>query len=433
MRVPARRRAGWYPFGAASPPRSWGPTPYLCFKGRAAAGQPSRLQHVMAAAPGSGRGRWELGTAHDDQGPAAPDVDGVVMSCVFLKNRLGVAVYDAERGVLSVAEAAEHEKDLPVAPVLQLFKYQFRPTRIITPSRGDERFTEALEATIDLGHGGESTTIDVEVLPSSDYSPGPAAARVANILLPDMSSAMSMQERAQYISSIVSFDETVMIRAAGGLLAYLTKNGLLNSLDDDGAPYSIRSLENVTLDGIMTVDQHAHKALSVFESDRHPSFQGIGVKKEGFSLFGILAGNCASTPGRELLRQWLIRPVNSPDLIEDRLDTIEFLVDVRNKELRSNLHSSIKQLCDTERIVTRIQRLSASANDWGNLVKSCTAARQIWYQLERVSRRGDTPPLLKNVTEAWNPAVSSTITALLTSNYSTRCPRDSRAHMLPLP
>ena len=108
-------------------------------------------------------------------------------------------------------------------------------------------------------------------------------------------------------------------------------------------------------------------------------------------------------------------------------------MDVRNKELRSNLHSSIKQLCDTERIVTRIQRLSASANDWGNLVKSCTAARQIWYQQERVSRRGDTPPLLKNVTEAWNPAVSSTITALLTSNYSTFRPRDSRAHMLPLP
>ena len=250
-------------------------------------------------------------------------------------------------------------------------------------------------------------TIDVEVLPSSDYSPGPAAARVANILLPDMSSAMSMQERAQYISSIVSFDETVMIRAAGGLLAYLTKNGLLNSLDDEGTPYSIRSLDNVTLDGIMTVDQHAHKALSVFESDRHPSFQGIGVKKEGFSLFGILAGGCASTPGRELLRQWLIRPVNSPDLIEDRLDTIEFLVDSRHKELRSNLHSSIKQLCDTERIVTRIQRLSASANDWGNLVKSCTAARQIWYQLERVSRREDTPPLLKNITEAWNPDVST--------------------------
>lgn len=157
------------------------------------------------------------------------------------------------------------------------------------------------------------------MLPSSDYSPGPAAARVANIVLPDMSDEMDMHERAQYISSIISFDETAMIRAAGGLLVYLTKNGLLNSLGDDDAPYSIRSLRNVNLDGIMTVDEHAHKALGVFGSDRHPSFQGIGVKKEGFSLFGILAGSCASTPGRELLRQWLIRPVNSRDLIEDRL------------------------------------------------------------------------------------------------------------------
>jgi DNA mismatch repair ATPase MutS len=376
---------------------------------------------ASSAPSGADRGNWDLGGAADDRRDAEPqDVDGVVMSCVFLKNRLGIAVYDAERGVLSVAEAAEHEKDLPVAPVLQLFKYQFRPTRIVAPSRGDERFIAALEATIDLGQGGESAGIDVEVLPSSDYSPGPAAARVANIMLPDMSDAMSMQERAQYISSIVNFDEIAMIRAAGGLLAYLTKNGLLNSLDEEGTPYSIRSLDNVTLDGIMTVDQHAHKALSVFESQPHPSFQGIGVKKEGFSLFGILSGGCASTPGRELLRQWLIRPVNSPDLIEDRLDTIEFLVDIRHKELRNSLHSSIKQLCDTERIVTRIQRLSASANDWGNLVKSCTAARQIWYQLERVSRRQDTPPLLKNVIEAWNPDVSTATTTYLQHHLSCR-------------
>jgi DNA mismatch repair ATPase MutS len=375
---------------------------------------------AAAASPPSGRSSLDGGPRYlskggdrrdwDDDDEDDSSGDSVVMSCVFAKNRLGVAVYDAERGVLSVAEAAENDRDLPVAPVLQLFKYQFRPTQIVAPARGDERFLQAMQSSIDVG--GEAISIDVEILPSPDFSAGAAPARVANIMLPDMSDDMSPFERAQYISSIVSFDQSAMIRATSGLLVYLTKNGLLNSLAADGSPYAIRSLQNVTLDGIMTVDQHAHKALSVFESDRHPSYQGIGVKKEGFSLFGVLAESCASTPGKELLRQWLVRPVNSQELIEDRLDTIEFLVDIRNKELRNNLHSSIKQMCDTERIVTRIQRMSASANDWANLVKSCTAAQQIWHQLERMSRNADAPPLLKNVTEAWNPDVRFSVHCL---------------------
>lgn len=76
---------------------------------------------------GVDRAGWELGAAQDgfDRREAdKPDVDGMVMSCVFAQNRLGVAIYDAERGVLSVAEAAEHEKDLPVAPVLQVRRQQ---------------------------------------------------------------------------------------------------------------------------------------------------------------------------------------------------------------------------------------------------------------------------------------------------------------------
>ena len=233
---------------------------------------------------------------------------------------------------------------------------------------------------------------------------------------------MDQEQRAQYISSIVSFDDQQMIRAIGGLLGYLTKNGKLNSLVDDDAPYPVRALHNVTLDGIVTVDKTAHKALSIFEHDRHPSFQGIGVRKEGFSLFGILAENCASTPGKELLRQWLVRPVNSQELIDDRLDTIEFLLDVKNKELRGYLHRSVKAMRDTERIVTRIQRLSASPGDWKNLAESCRSAQEIWHELDQLSRgRSDTmPPLLKIITDAWDPKMLEYIVTTISDTLDLR-------------
>jgi DNA mismatch repair ATPase MutS len=75
----------------------------------------------------------------------------------------------------------------------------------------------------------------------------------------------------------------------------------------------------------------------------------------------------SSKPGRELLRQWLIRPVNSKELIEDRLDTIEFLLDIKNSELRSALSTAVKAMHDTERIVNRIQSMRSSVTDWQNL------------------------------------------------------------------
>ena len=74
--------------------------------------------------------------------------------------------------------------------------------------------------------------------------------------------------------------------------------GNVNSLMEDGYPYKLNGLQNITLMGIVTIDKQTHTALSIFQDDRHPSFQGIGVKKEGLSVFGILSKSCASAPGR---------------------------------------------------------------------------------------------------------------------------------------
>jgi hypothetical protein len=60
--------------------------------------------------------------------------DAVVMAVTFAKKRLGVATYFSGSGRLSVAEAATKHDDMSI---LQLFKYQFRPTHIIAPSRSD--------------------------------------------------------------------------------------------------------------------------------------------------------------------------------------------------------------------------------------------------------------------------------------------------------
>eukprot|EP01052_Picozoa_sp_SAG31_P020608 SAG31_NODE_1558_length_7885_cov_2.567300_4_plen_137_part_00 len=75
---------------------------------------------------------------------------------------------------------------------------------------------------------------------------------------------------------------------------YLTKKSVINSLVDEGSPYMIAKLENIGVEGVMTVDRAAHSALGIFDLERHPSFQEIGTKKEGHSVFGMLGACCAS-------------------------------------------------------------------------------------------------------------------------------------------
>ena len=53
------------------------------------------------------------------------------------------------------------------------------------------------------------------------------------------------------------------------------------------------------------MDADTFQTLNIFKSDRHPSMQGIGGKKEGLSLYGLLSERCHSAPGKA-------RPAQTP-------------------------------------------------------------------------------------------------------------------------
>ncbi len=49
----------------------------------------------------------------------------------------------------------------------------------------------------------------------------------------------------------------------------------------------------------------------------HRSAMGIGVAKEGFSLFGVL-NKCVTLGGRRMLRLWFARPMVNLAVLNDR-------------------------------------------------------------------------------------------------------------------
>ena len=72
------------------------------------------------------------------------------------------------------------------------------------------------------------------------------------------------------------------------------------------------------------------------------------------------------------MRAWLVRPISCPELIEERQNSIEFLMDPSFKELRLRLRASVKAMKDTEKLMTRIQNLRSTAN--GDSIQSRTSA-----------------------------------------------------------
>ena len=126
------------------------------------------------------------------------------------------------------------------------------------------------------------------------------------------------------------------IRAAGAIIQYV----------HDTQPSALKLLNGLStynLMDFMTLDAATRRNLELTETLR-----GGTVKN---SLLGVL--DCTVTPmGKRLLRQWVNKPLLDVDLINQRLDKVEYLHG--NGLLRSEIRTALKPLGDLERIVNRI-------------------------------------------------------------------------------
>jgi len=106
----------------------------------------------------------------------------------------------------------------------------------------------------------------------------------------------------------------------------------------------------------LKIDENSLRGLQIFQEDAHPSIVEIGGSKEGFSLFGLM-DRCVTLPvtnshiisvyascskGRRLLHSWFLKPLLNLEVVNDRLDTIQFLRS--NSQLLDTLRSSLKHV-----------------------------------------------------------------------------------------
>lgn len=134
----------------------------------------------------------------------------------------------------------------------------------------------------------------------------------------------------KYASNAVDYEATEMIRATGALLSFVDQEKIGQQLEHHRC-FCVQSVSRVSLEGFMHVDFNTLKSLHVLCEEPHPSqIKGTGHSKEGFSLFGLL-NRTLTKHGSHLLKSWLLAPSMCLPTIEERLDTISFLVAPENE------------------------------------------------------------------------------------------------------
>lgn len=160
-------------------------------------------------------------------------------------------------------------------------------------------------------------------------------------------SAKRIKEQFQLLSldGLGLAQHSVGISAAGALLYYL-KDNLHDSLDHLKRPLPYYSSEH------MILDRRTQKNLELVDS--------LSGDKKGITLFTVL--NETLTPmGARVLSQWVKQPLLSPAPIRERYEAIgEF---VKHRDYLGELRSDLKQVCDIERLLSRIACGVCSARD----------------------------------------------------------------------
>jgi DNA mismatch repair protein MutS len=147
----------------------------------------------------------------------------------------------------------------------------------------------------------------------------------------------------QHLDALGKQDAPHAIPAAGCLLNYL-------QITQRQALPHLKSITLERCDDTLQLDAATQKHLELFPQKN---------EQRHHSLFNVL-DNTATSMGSRLLKRWLGRPLRNQIDIQQRQEAIQLLMGSNQEDM---LHDYLKQVCDVERITSRIALQSARPRD----------------------------------------------------------------------
>jgi DNA mismatch repair ATPase MutS len=197
------------------------------------------------------------------------------------------------------------------------------------------------------------------------------------------------------LASLVDFDSTVQVQALGCLLSFLETKFFGNQ----GGIVVVDDIVHCQASHYMAMNPDTLAALNIFAIEHHPlaASNGYGNAKEGQSLYALL-NRTKSKPGRQRLREIMLKPLLDVDAITMRQDGVElFLQDDTQKAVATLMHQ-LRNVGAVDKILNRIHKCCSQSNDILVFTKTLAASIAITsalqnevllkleYQLEQMAR-----------------------------------------------
>ncbi|KAM3873689.1 mutS protein homolog 5 [Diretmus argenteus] len=314
---------------------------------------------------GGGGGFGPIGIhGEEEEEEESPEV---LMSVLAQHGQLGLCFYDSKDSTLyyMVDTPDDHELHL-LARVIQ----EVSPHVIITSAKQERcmvRFMQRLGSNPDYNP-------EVVTYPYVDFGLVVSKQRLLSAHLPFLPASISEREKISYLSSCISFDSLLMLRAVGALLKCLDRRRVGVELEDSSVGVPILQFRTYTLKGVVYVDRDTYSVLQIFKSELHPSVYKLQTgEKEGLSLYGIL-NRCRCKFGSRMLRQWFLRPTQDLAVLHRRQEVIRYFTSPRNSDSLSTLQSTLRNIRNIPTLLRRMSLSHTKVTDWQNLYKTVYSA-----------------------------------------------------------
>ncbi|XP_030248866.1 mutS protein homolog 5 isoform X2 [Sparus aurata] len=286
----------------------------------------------------------------------------VLLSVLAQHGQVGLCFYDSKDSSLHYMSDTPDNCDLHLlARVIR----EVTPHVMITSAKQERCMTRFLHQ---LGSNPDYRP-EVVTYPYVDFGLEVGKQRLLSAHLPFLPASISESEKMSYLSSCISFDSPLMLRAVGALLKCLDRRRVGVELEDSSVGVPILQFHAYTLNGVVCIDRDTYSVLQIFKSELHPSVYKLhSGEKEGLSLYGIL-NRCRCKFGSKLLRQWFLRPTQDLAVLHRRQEVIRFFTSPQNSDALSTLQSSLRNISNIPTLLRRMSLSNTKVTNWQSLYK----------------------------------------------------------------
>lgn len=180
------------------------------------------------------------------------------------------------------------------------------------------------------------------------------------------------------LAAVIDFDSKVQIQALGALLSFLQTT--IFRLEEAGT-ITVNRIVQAKSSMYMHINAATFSALHIFATEHHPLIaKGPGNAKEGFSLYSLL-DRTQSKGGRQLLREWMLKPLIDMQAIVERQNVIELFMQPNINTTAGVLLNLLGKVGPIDKIILRMQKCATQPMDFLVLTRTLSAAVAICNNL----------------------------------------------------